>query len=195
METAMDDETRGPGDERSERRPAVVLGLLLIVLGGAFLLARQAGLDLARFGWPLFVIVPGVVLFAFAFAIGGRGGAGLAIAGGITTVTGIVLAIQNATGLWATWAYTWALVAPGGAGLGLFLYGLFTRQPDFVAGGRGMLLVGLGLFAGFALFFEGIIGLSGNRLIPFDTVLPVLLVAIGGLMVLFSLVGRRRREG
>ena len=179
----------------SERRTTVAIGVLLIVLGAALILARQAGLDLARFGWPLFVIIPGVALFAFAFAIGGRAGSGLAIAGGITTMTGIVLAVQNATGLWATWAYAWALVAPGGAGLGLFLYGLLTRQQDFVAGGRGMLLVGLGLFVGFAIFFEGIIGLSGDRLIPFDTVLPVLLVAIGGVLVLFSLLGRRRPEG
>ncbi|MDP9482063.1 MAG: hypothetical protein M3P84_02445, partial [Chloroflexota bacterium] len=64
-----------------------------------------------------------------------------------------------------------------------------------VVGGRGMLLVGLGLFVGFAIFFEGIIGLSGDRLIPFDTVLPVLLVAIGGVLVLFGLLGRRRSEG
>lgn len=191
----MADDTHASDGAGSERRATVAIGLLLIVLGGALLLARQAGLDLARFGWPLFVIVPGVVLFAIAFAIGGRGGAGPAIAGGITTATGIVLALQNATGLWATWAYAWALVAPGGAGLGLFLYGLLTGQPDFVAGGRGMLLVGLGLFVGFAIFFEGLIGLSGDRLIPFETVLPVLLVAIGGLLVLFGLLGRRRREG
>jgi high-affinity Fe2+/Pb2+ permease len=128
----------------------------------------------------------------FAFAVGGRGGAGLAIAGGITTVTGLVLAFQNATGLWATWAYAWALVAPGGAGLGLLLYGLFTRQPDFVARGRGTLLVGIVLFVGFAIFFEGFIGLSGDRLIPFDTALPLLLVGIGGLLVVSSLIGRRR---
>jgi hypothetical protein len=191
----MDDDTRARDGAASERRVTVAIGLLLIVLGGSFLLARQAGFDLARFGWPLFVIVPGVVLFALAFAVGGRGGAGLAIGGGITTVTGIILAIQNAIGLWSTWAYAWALVAPGGAGLGLFLYGLLTGQSDFVAGGRGMVLVGLGLFVGFAIFFEGIIGLSGNRLIPFDTVLPVLLVAVGGLLVLFSVLGRRRREG
>jgi hypothetical protein len=188
------DEGERPSDRAgSERRATVAIGALLIVLGAAFLLARQVGIDLGSFGWPLFVIVPGVVLFALAFAVGGRGGSGLAIAGGITTVTGLVLAFQNSTGLWATWAYAWALVAPGGAGLGLLLYGLFTRQPDLVAGGRGMLLVGLGLFVGFAIFFEGLIGLSGNRLIPFDTALPLLLVGIGGLLIVSSLVGRRRR--
>lgn len=191
----MDDGARPTGGVPAERRTSVAIGLLLIVLGGAFLLARQAGLDLGSFGWPLFVVVPGIILFALAFAVGGRSGSGLAIAGGITTVTGLVLAFQNATGLWATWAYAWALVAPGGAGLGLLLYGLFTRQPDFVAAGRGMLLAGLGLFVGFAIFFEGIIGLSGNRLIPFDTALPLLLIGIGGLLVVSSLFGRRRRRG
>ena len=126
----MDEGARPVDRAGSERRATVLIGVLLIVLGGAFLLARQAGIDVAAVGWPLFVIVPGIVIFALAFAVGGRAGSGFAIGGAITTVTGLVLAFQNATGLWATWAYAWALVAPGGAGLGLFLYGLFTRQPD-----------------------------------------------------------------
>lgn len=190
----MDEGAHPTDGAPAERRATVAIGLLLIVLGAAFLVARQAGIDLGSVGWPLFVIVPGVVLFAIAFTVGGRRGSGFAIGGAITTVTGLVLAFQNATGLWATWAYAWALVAPTGAGLGLLLYGLFTRQADFVATGQRMMLVGLGLFIGLAIFFEGIIGLSGDRLIPFDTALPLLLVGIGGLLIVSSLIGRRRKD-
>ena len=82
--------------------------------------------------------------------------------GGITTVVGLVLAVQNATGLWATWAYAWALVGPGGTGLGLVFYGLRPAAPgprlerDPVARERAR------LFPAFGLFFEGVIGLSGE---------------------------------
>lgn len=69
-----------------------------------------------------------------------------AVAGAITTVTGVVLAAQNATGLWATWAYVWPLIAPGGVGLGLLVYGAATRQRDLALSGGWSLLVGFALF-------------------------------------------------
>jgi hypothetical protein len=111
-------------------------------------------------------------------------------------MTGIVLAVQNATGLWETWAYAWALVAPGGVGIGLLTYGLLTRQPDVARGGGWALMVGLGLFLGFGLFFEAVIGLSGARLAGADTILPAGLMVLGLVIVVLSVVGRtRRREG
>lgn len=176
-----------------ERRGMAAIGALLVVVGVAFLLARQLNVDLAELGWPLFVIVPGVILFAVALSTGGSAGAGLAVPAGIVTMTGIVLAVQNATGLWATWAYAWALVAPGGAGVGLLLYGLLTRQPDLVRGGATTTLVGLGLFVGFAFFFEAVIGLSGARLAGLDVLFAAALVLLGGAIVAASLLGGRRR--
>jgi len=41
------------------------------------------------------------------------------IPGSIITIAGLVLAVQNTFDLFATWAYAWALVAPGGVGLGI----------------------------------------------------------------------------
>src|SRR5690242_20138489 len=93
-----------------DTRGGVVLGLILIALGGIFLVDRLTGIDLGRFGWPLFVIVPGVLVLAWGVSMNGREGIGLAIGGGITLVVGLILAVQNTTGLWATWAYAWALV-------------------------------------------------------------------------------------
>src|SRR5512134_3895148 len=109
----------------------------------------------------------------------GAAGAALAVPAGIATMVGIVLAVQNATDLWETWAYAWALVAPGGVGLGLLLYGLLTRQPDVATGGGWALLVGLGLFLGFGFFFESVIGLSGDKVAGMETLMAAGIVGIG----------------
>ena len=53
------------GQRPADDRGGVVLGIVLIALGGLFLIDRAVGIDLARDGWPLFVIVPGVLLYAW----------------------------------------------------------------------------------------------------------------------------------
>src|SRR5437773_9438569 len=111
-------------------RGTVILGLVLVVIGMLALLGRALSIDILGLGWPLFVLIPGIVMFAGGVAIGGRAGLGLAIPGGIVTMVGVILSAQAATGLWATWAYAWALVAPGGVGLAFLVYGLGPRQPD-----------------------------------------------------------------
>jgi len=174
----------------AERRSGIGLGILLIVLGAAFLVGRQLHLDWGAVGWPVFVVASGIGLFVLAFAVGGKPGTGFAVPAGIVTMTGLVLAFQNATGLWATWAYAWALVAPFGVGLGLLLYGILTGQRDVARGGTAPLLTGLGLFAGFALFFEGFVGLSGFAIVGADTIIAVGVVALG---IVIMLLGLRRR--
>jgi len=184
------------GERDNERRATVAIGILLIGLGAAFLVGRQVGFGWTDVGWPLFVIGAGLVLWFVALAVGGQGGAGFAVPAGIVTMTGLVLAVQNATGLWETWAYAWALVAPGGVGIGLLVYGLLTRQPDVVRGGGWALIVGLGLFLGFGFFFEAVIGLSGERLAGADTFLSAGLIVLGVVIVGLSVAGRARpREG
>lgn len=182
-------------DERdTQQRTTIAIGVLLIVVGAAFLVGRQLGIDWGDVGWPLFIIVPGLVLFVLALGVGGRAGSGFAVPAGIVTMTGVVLAVQNATGLWETWAYAWALVAPGGVGIGLLLYGLFTRQPDIATGGGWALLVGLGLFLGFGFFFESVVGLSGGRVAGMETLMAAGIVAVGVVIVLLSVSGRRRAD-
>jgi hypothetical protein len=173
-------------------RAGLVVGAILIVLGLLFLGERLFDVDLGRFGWPLFVVVPGVLLFLASLAAPPREGVGLAIAGAVTTVVGVILAVQNATGLWATWAYVWPLVAPGGSGIGMALYGLLRDQPDFVSTGARQLGAGLGLFVAFGLFFEGVIGLSGDPFLFGSDYLPVVLIAIGVLLLLWSILRGRR---
>jgi hypothetical protein len=180
----------------TERRMTLAVGIVLILGGAAVLAVRQLGLDLGEAGWPLFVIVPGIVLFVVGLAVGGRAGTGFAVGGSVTTVTGLILAFQSQTGLYATWAYAWALVAPGGIGLGLFLYGSLTRQRDLALGGLWSLLTGLVIFIVAAFFFESIIGLSGDRIEGLDALLAGALVVLGlGILVVGLTGGRRRTLG
>ena len=122
-------------------------------------------------------------------AVGGKAGLGLAIPGGIVSMVGVVLTVQSATGLWGTWAYAWALVAPGGVGLAFVLYGLLTGQRDIASGGVPILLTGIGLFIGFGLFFEGVLDMSGLGANA-EVLLAGGLVALGIGVVLFGLFRR-----
>ena len=65
----------------SDRRSSIVIGGILIAVGAIFLIGRQLNIDVGRTGWPVFVIVPGIVLFLLAFAVGGQGGSGGRIRG------------------------------------------------------------------------------------------------------------------
>jgi hypothetical protein len=173
------------------RRGSIVLGAILVVVGLLALLGRQLDVDLVSIGWPLFVIVPGVLLLAGSLFVGGRPGIGLAIPGGIVTMTGLVLAFQNATDSYQTWAYAWALVAPGGVGVGLVIYGLLAGERDSLRAGVPVLISGLGLFLGFGFFFEGVLGLSGARFVGFENAFAVGLVVLGVIVLVLGVVGRR----
>ena len=175
----------------TDRRPGVVVGLVLIAIGLLFLADRVVGFDLASAGWPLFVIVPGVLVLGWGLTMPGREGVGVAIGGGITTVVGLILAVQNATGLWATWAYAWTLVGPGGTGIGMVASGLVRRDGSLVRTGLGSLAAAAGLFLAFGLFFEGLIGLSGRPFLTTD-VGPYVLIVTGVVIVVLGLVRGRR---
>ena len=165
--------------------------MILVVVGGALLLGQVIDISLAGITWPAWVVVPGVAMLVGSFFIPNRGGLGLAIAGTIVTIVGLILWVQEAYDLYSTWAYAWALVAPFGPGLGMLLYGLVHRDGQLVGNGFRTMLVGLGLFLGFALFFEGVIGLSGTPIANLDQVVPYAIVGLGVLLVVLSFTGRR----
>jgi hypothetical protein len=176
---------------KEDRRGPAVLGVILVIVGAVFLATNVTGFQLAA-AWPLFIIVPGLVLLGASFAAGGEAGGGLAITGSIVTTVGLILAVQEATGLYATWAYAWALVAPGSVGVGMLLFGSFTGRQDLSTAGIRLAGIGLALFVGFALFFEGVIGLSGAGTPPLEGLLPIALIALGAILVVGSVVSRDR---
>ena len=173
-------------------RGRIVIGLVLIVLGVVFLAAQLLGFDAGQAGWPLFVLGPGLAMLVIGLVVGGAGGVALSIVGGITTMTGVVLLYQELTGAWATWAYAWALVAPFGVGLGMLLSGLVQGDRELADNGGRVALVGIGLFIGFGLFFEGLVGLSTGRSLFEQPILPAVLVIVGVLVIGYGLVAGRR---
>ena len=178
----------------AQRQPALVIGLILVIIGAVVLLTRVTDLSLGADAWPLWIVVPGVAMLLASFAVPPRGGLGLAVPGAIVATVGLVLWFQDANDAYATWAYAWALVAPTAAGLGTMLYGLAKGDRELAGDGFRTTLVGLALFAGFALFFEGVIGLSGEPIANLDEVLPYGLIGLGILFVVLSFFGGGRRR-
>jgi dipeptide/tripeptide permease len=187
---------RGWHEQDGGRRPegrqgTIVLGALLIALGVAFLVSDQLNFDWERYGWPIFVIVPGLFLLLIGLAIPNEAGLGLAVPGGIVTTVGLILAFQDATAAWASWAYAWALVAPGSVGVTLSAYGLLHRRLDLLDAGLRTAAVGLGLFVGFGLFFENIVGIDrDHQSTVLQNALPILAIILGALIVLMNLLPR-----
>ena len=72
------------------------LGVLLIALGALFLAGQAVGFDLGYFGWPFFVIIPGLAVFGIGLAAGGPTGERITPLGAAVTVTGVILLYQNA---------------------------------------------------------------------------------------------------
>jgi hypothetical protein len=168
----------------------IALGVVLVVVGLFYLIVQLAGIDLSSFGWPLFVIIPGLTLLIVGFV---SLGTGAAIPGGILTMVGLVLAYQNSTGNWSSWAYAWALVAPGGVGLGLFLQGLRERNNGLIKQGRSLMFIAALIFMIGFVFFESILNLSGMGDTPVvKAALPALFIVIGIMLLARSIRNSRR---
>jgi hypothetical protein len=182
-----------PPARPSPSTPAgLVAGVILVVIGAALLLGRVMDLSFQGVTWPLWIVVPGIAMLVGSFFIPPRAGLGLAVPGTIIAIVGLILWVQAVYDLYATWAYAWALVAPTGPGLAMLLYGLVHRDRELVGDGLRTTLVGLGLFLGFMLFFEGVVGLSGEPIQNLDEVLPYAAIGLGVLLVVLSLVGGGR---
>jgi hypothetical protein len=186
---------RPPTQPLPDRQSGLVAGIVLVVVGVAFLLIRVADAALGSSSWPLWLIVPGLAMLAGSFAIPPRGGLGLAVPGTIIAIVGGILWVQETYDVYGTWAYAWALVAPTGPGLAMLLYGLVRGDHELAADGLRIFLIGIGLFLGFAFFFEGVLGISGHRIPNMDEVLPYVCIGFGALLVVASLFTGRRDRG
>src|SRR5260370_513288 len=147
---------------RQPRRQSVVLGGLFVLIGAVLLLGQFVCFDIGRYGWPFFIIAPGVVILFVALTARGAISEGLAILGSIITVTGLILLFQDATDHFESWAYAWALVFPGATGVGMILYGLVARRPGNVRAGTRVLGIGLLIFLLGGAFFEVVLGIGGH---------------------------------
>jgi hypothetical protein len=166
--------------------------VLLVLAGAILLLAQFVRIDLGHYGWPFFLIVPGVALLVAAVTSRGVIGEGLAILGSIITITGLILLYQNATDHFESWAYAWALVFPAAIGLGMVLYGVSAGRPGNVRAGTRLLGIGLILFLLGAAFFEGVIGIGGYQLgRSAGTIAGAVIIVVGALLLILNLTSRR----
>ncbi|UCH60714.1 MAG: hypothetical protein JSV61_04350 [Anaerolineales bacterium] len=161
----------------------LALGLILVLLGGWFLVLRLVpGLEVWAdfwFDWPIFVVGAGVLLLFIGLLTGATG---MAVPATIVGGIGGLLYWQNATGNWESWAYAWALI-PGFVGLGVIFAGLLGKTPrQGLREGGNLIVISLVLFAIFSSF------LGGNNLL--GAYWPVLLILLGLWMVVRPLFKR-----
>ena len=156
-----------------QKQSSILIGLILILVGLLFLffqafpgLALQ--IDLAVH-WPLIIAgIGGLLLLGALF-----GNPPLAVPGSVVSGIGLLLAYQNISSNWATWAYAWTLI-PGFVGIGIILMGLLDREKrEQIRDGFRLVLISLGLF----VVFGGVFGAFGQYW-------PVLLI-LGGIILLF----------
>lgn len=165
-------------DSNSDRR--IFRAMALIALGVILL----TGLGV---WWPLFIVVPGLLLLLPAWYGGATGAVLFAIPGMMVTGTGALFAAMAVTGYWQAWAYAWTLY---GAFLGMAFL-LMSRQLSNVSlytTGQGLIRASLIGFVAFGLFFELVIGI-GWLGAPLG---PLVLIALG-LMLLLRSGGNKRR--
>jgi len=173
-------------------RGALILGGGLLFLGFLLLLGRLLQIPFGDYLWPFIFIVPGVLVFLTALSTQSSSGEGLSILGGILTMLGLVFFAQTVTGLWATWAYIWALVAPTSIGISQMVYGMAKGREAISQSGRRLAMLGLFMFGIGFVFFELIIGISGFGLANFGLpVFPMLLIFAGLIVLVRSLVRGR----
>jgi hypothetical protein len=176
------------GRESAPGQPGLVLGAILVIVGLLLFAGQMVGVELGGLGWPLWVVGAGIAILLLGLLAVPE--PPIVVIGTIVTTVGLVLLYQDTTGHWESWAYAWALVGPAASGLGMALWGMRRGDAGAVRGGIWGLLGGLAFFAVGFLFFEGVIGLSGDRLPIADWVLPAAVIGIGVVILLRGLLQR-----
>lgn len=172
------------------RNPNFLIGVMLLLLGGFFLLDQFLNFDFGHYFWPFFIIIPGSLIFVYSLRLPEGKGEGLSIFGGMVTTTGLLLLVQSLTGWWASWAYAWALIAPTSIGFSMMLRGAHIKQEKLQADGKNLAKIGLIIFAAGFGFFELIIGLSGFRIGTLGG--SVALIVAGVMVIVYSLLRSKK---
>ena len=154
-----------------KNRSSIIGGLILIFVGGLFLLLQIFPGLAEQFNptliWPLIIVAVG----AFFLLAAVLGAPPLAVPGAIITGIGSLLYYQNLSGDWDSWSFVWALI-PGFVGLGLILMGLLDRENrKAIRSGLWLVVISLGLFVVFAGFLSELSFLA--------ELWPLLLIVVG----------------
>ena len=179
--------------QSSPQRPLTapaVFGLVMVVVGAVALAIQQVDINflpnLGSWGWPLFILVPGLVLLGAAVIAPRPGGVAFAVGGAVVTTVGGILLYQSQSGHWESWAYAWALL-PTAAGLAFLGYGLLVSDRRMRAVGAWLAGVAGSVFIAAAWFFEGIFA-GEDRFVPAGNWWPIALIGLGAAFVLWALL-------
>jgi len=176
----------------NQDRSALFLGIGLLVFGALLLLGRLLSIPIGSYVWPFVFIIPGVMLFATSLSSDSGSAEGLSIFSGILTALGLLFLAQTITGLWATWAYAWAFVAPISVGISQMIFGRHKNRESIYESGLRVTRVGLWLLLAGFIFFELIIGISGFGLSQLGLpVMPMVLIFAGIVILVRSLIRAR----
>ena len=170
----------------------LAIGAVLVIVGAILLAGQLLDIGVDDFGWPMIIVGIGLAILAIGLFVANE--SGVVVGGTVVTTVGLVLLFQNETGRWESWAYAWALVGPAASGLGLALWGIRSGDPRDVRNGLWGLLGGLAIFAVGYLFFEGVIGISGEPFPIAEWVLPVVVIGIGVVILARGLLQREEPE-
>lgn len=174
-------------------RGALFFGGGLFILGVLLLLGRLLQVPFGIFLWPFIFIVPGILVFITALSSESSSGEGLAILGGILTSLGTLFLAQSVTGLWASWAYAWALVVPSSVGFSQMIYGERKGRDNIVQSGRRLANIGITIFVIGFVFFELVLGIDGFGLARLGLpVFPMILIFAGLVILVRSFLRNRK---
>src|SRR6202048_4750917 len=76
---------------RHRRRQSMVLGGLFVLIGAVLLAGQFVRVDIGHYGWPFFVIAPGILILFVALTARGAVSEGLAIPAGTCPGAGLIL--------------------------------------------------------------------------------------------------------
>jgi hypothetical protein len=130
--------------------------------------------------WPFIIIGFGALFFVGMFLLG-KSFAWMAIPGSIIAANGLMLFLQNLTGRWETWSYSWTVILMS-IGVGIYIMGAWQGDASRRRAGLKLFEVGAVMFVIFGAFFEIIFSLGAPEGLR-GYVFPVALLLLGSYLV------------
>ncbi len=146
--------------DKNRNITGAIIGIVLVLLGIFSLFGRYFVFFNMDNLWPLFVIGVGAA-FIIVMLLGGKARGGFAVPGMILITIGLILFVMNLTDTWEAWSYCWALIVFA-SGLGVWINGLWSGNPEMKQKGLSTVRSGLMLFIIFGVIMEFIFSISGE---------------------------------
>ena len=179
--------------DKNRNITGVIIGAVLVLLGIFSLFGRYFTFFNMDYLWPFIVIAVGAAFFA-VMLLGGKSRGGLAVPGSIMVTIGVILFVMNLTNTWEAWSYCWALIVCA-SGIGVWINGQWSDQPELKKRGFATLRTGLILFIVFGVIMEFIFSLSGQAHWGSLLLWSILLILVGAYLLVTRIFKIGKPEG